>query len=237
MNKLLMLEFMKLKRTVLIVLIPLSLILPLVLVLVQYGFDQQNTFTSLVTKNSVFVQMIAFAAVVISGCFIIAREYKNNLISYLAITPKSLTQILLCKYILLFLEIAILQVLTFGLLIIVNTSISGFDAQIAVQYLTAGMLSTIFLFCLTPAVGYIALLKRNFSSSALIFLIIFMLTYPFAFTDYGYILPHLAPIIMVSKFLGNEQYAQISYGAGSVILFVVFSLFLYLSINQIRKKE
>lgn len=237
MSKLLMLEFMKLKRTFLIVLIPLSLILPLVLVLVQYGFDQQNTFTSVVTKNSVFIQMIAFAAVVISGYYMIAREYKNNLTSYLAITPKSITQILLAKYILLFLEIAVLQVLTFVLLMIINTSLSGFDPQLAVQYLTAGVLSAVFLFCLTPAVGYIALLKRNFSSSALIFLILFMLTYPFAFTDYGYLFPHLAPIILVSKYLGNEQYAQISYGVGTLILMVVFSLFLYLSINRVRKKE
>ena len=237
MSSLLQLEFMKLRRTFLVLLLPLALFVPLALVLIQYGFHPQQSFTAVITKNSVFMQMISFASVVITGCYIVAREYRQQLISYLAITPKSLTRILLSKYILLFLEIAVLQGLTFGLLIVIHSLVSGFDPQLAADYMTAGVLSTLCLMALTPAVVYVALWKRNASAAALLFLVVFMLTYPFAFKDFGAFLPHLLPIILVSKFLGYEQYAHISYARGGLILLAVFMGFLILSIHKINSKE
>ncbi len=236
MTKLLTLEFVKLKRTFLTILLPLSFVSPIVLVLVQYC-NNQNTLPLVVTKNSAFIQMISFACVVISGCYIISREYKNNLLSYLAITPKSMKQVLLCKYIILLIETTLLQLLIFVSLFIINTILSGFDMHIAIQYLTAGILSSIVLFCLTPCIVYITMVIRNFTSSAMVFLILYMLTYPFSFLKFGVFLPHLLPITLIGKFLGNERYAQISYCSGILILIVVFVLFLYLTIIKIGKKE
>lgn len=236
MTKLLMLEIVKLKRTFLTILLPLSFVLPIVLVLVQYG-NNHNTLPSVVTKNSAFIQMISFACVVISGCYIISREYKNNLFSYLTITPKSMKQVLLCKYIVLLLETTILQLLIFVALFIINTVLSGFDMHIGLQYLATGILSTLALFFLTPLVVYITLVIRNFTSSALVFLILYMLTYPFSFLKFGVFLPHLLPITLIGKFLGSERYAQTSYYLGTLILLVVFILFLYLTIIKIGKRE
>lgn len=237
MNRLLTLEIRKLKGTFLNVLLPVTFLLPLVLVLIQFASSQNYSLTEIVMKSSTFIQMISFACVVISGCYIITREYKNNMAPYLAITPNSMTRILLCKFILLALEILMLQLAIFGALFCANTVLNGFNGNTAVSFLTAGILSTLFLSGLIPAIAFIALWRQSFAGSSMIFLILFMLSYPFTFMSYGSIFPQLLPIILVSKYLGYDRYTQVSYESGILILAATFILFLYLSIRLVRKKE
>lgn len=235
MSNLLLIECEKLKKTFLMILFPIALIVPIALVLIPYRF-QTVSLTQVVTKNSVFIQMISYAYVVISGCYMITREYKENTISYIRVTPQSLLKVLFCKYIVLFIEIVILQLFVYGSLSIINGFIIGFTTYITTKFLMAGLLSTIFLSCITPIVVFVSLWRKNFTSATLTFLILFMLTYPFAFMSYGYIFPHLIPIILVSKFLGYGHYTQISYTIGIAILAAVFIAFSYLSIMQVKKK-
>jgi hypothetical protein len=236
MHRLLTLEFRKLKGTFLYILIPVAFLAPLILVLIQYTSGQKASFTEIVTKSSVFIQMISFACVVISGCYITTREYKNEMAQYLAITPNSIIRILLCKFILLFLETLVLQLAVFGVLFCVNTVLNGFNGDIEFRYITAGILSSLFLGCLIPAVTFIALWRRSFAGSSIIFLVLLMITFPFAFMSDGFIFPQLEPIILISEFLGNKRYSQISYAYGILILAATFAAFLYLSIRWVRKK-
>lgn len=236
MNRLLTLEFRKLKRTFLYILLPAAFLAPLILVLVEYASGQNASFSEIITKNSVFIQMISFASVVISGCYSTTREYKSNMEPYLAITPNSMTRILLCKIILLFLETLVLQLAIFGALFCANTVLNGFSGGIAIHLLTAGILSTLFLSCLIPVVTFIALWRRTFAGSSIIFLVLLMFTFPFTFMSYGYLFPQLVPIILISEFLGSKRYTQISYEYGFLILAATFAVFLYLSIIWTRKK-
>lgn len=237
MRQLITLEYRKLKRTFLTILLPLVSLAPFILILLSYTWDHSVSFASVAAKNIVFVQMISFALVVITGCYIVSREYRDQTVHYLQITTKSIIQVLFSKYVILFIQIVILQLFTFGILTLINGMIDGFDKQVTLKFLSAGLLSSLLLFCLTSVVIYIALLRRHFISSALLFLIIFMLTFPFAFESYGYFFPHLLPLILVAKLLGNGQYMDISYGMGILILVVIFIVFLYLSVQKIRTKE
>lgn len=236
MNKLLTLEFRKTKRTFLYILLPAAFLAPLILVIVEYVSSQNVTFFDIIAKNSVFIQMISFASVVISGCYIITREYKCNMMPYLLITPNSMTRILLCKIIVLFLETFVLQLAIFGALILANTVISGFSGEIAVRLFTAGLLSTLLLSCIIPAVTFIALWRRSFAGSSIIFLVLLMLSFPFAFMSFGCLFPQMLPIILISEFFGYKRYTQISYEAGSLTLAATSAVFLYLSIIWTRKK-
>jgi hypothetical protein len=235
--KLLTLEFRKLKGTFLNILLPMAVLMSLALVLAQYASGQKLSLSDTITKSSAFIQMISFACVVISGCYIITREYKNNMAPYLAITPNSMPRILAAKLILLFLETLALQLAIFAGLFLVNTVLNGFDGHAAFRFLASGVLSTLFLGGLIPAVVFIALWRKSFAGSSIFFLVLFMLTFPFSFLSYGYIFPHLLPIILVSKFLGFERYAQISYESGSLVLAATFFVFLYLSVRRVHKKE
>ena len=237
MYKLLNLEFRKLKGTFLLLLAPVTFLAPLTLVLIQYASGSKASLPDIITKSSVFIQMISFACVVISGCYIITREYKSNMLPYLAITPNSTARILFCKFILLFIETLVLQLAIFGALLCVNTALNGFDGGIAFRLLVAGILSALFLGCLIPAIIFIALWRQSFAGSSIIFLVLFMLTFPFTFMSYGYIFPQLVPIILVSKYLGYEHYTRMGYGPGILILAVTFAAFLYLSIRFVKKKE
>ncbi len=237
MYKLLNLEFRKLKGTFLITLVPVTFLVPLILVLVQYASGPKASLPDIITKSSVFIQMISFACVVISGCYIITREYKSNMVPYLAITPNSMSRLLFCKFILLFIETFVLQLAIFGALLCVNTVLNGYDGAIAVRFLVSGILSALFLGCLIPAVIFIALWRQSFAGSSIIFLVLFMLTFPFTFMSYGYIFPHLVPIILVSKYLGYERYTPMGYGPGILILAGTFAAFSYLSVRCMKKKE
>lgn len=88
-------EIKKIRHTFLQPLILISLIGPLLMITVINTIDENKNFFEVVASNSVFVQMIPFAVTVIFGCFIVAREYKENTMVYLKIMPCSQVKIFL----------------------------------------------------------------------------------------------------------------------------------------------
>jgi hypothetical protein len=183
------------------------------------------------------VQIIPFAASVIFGCFVVGREYKDNMMTYLKITPQSQVRIILSKLIVIVLELCLTQLLTFMMLFVINTMVSGYDIDLLLKYIGAGLISAGALSCLVPLMSFISLLRRSFSSAALIFLVIFMLTFPYIFSESGYALPHLLPMILVAKFFGDSGYDNINFWFGALILIVTALIFLYLTIRKIKKKD
>lgn len=237
MGKLLDCELMKIKHTFLQILILVSLIGSIAMITVIYVINDNKAFFEIVKSNSVFVQIIPFAITVIFGCYIVAREYKEDMIIYLEITPQSQVKIMLSKFIVIFLELCLTQILTFFILFIVNTVIDGYDIDLLLKYMKVGLISAGTLSCLVPLMIFISLLRRSFSSASLIFLVIFMLTFPYIFSENGYIFPHLLPMIMVAKFFGSSSYYKISYGLGALILIALAAIFLFLSVVKTKKKE
>lgn len=77
--------------------------------------------------------------------------------------------------------------------------IDGYDTDLLIKYIEVGLISAGTLSCLVPLIAFISLLRRTFSGSALIFLMIFMLTFPYIFSANGYIFTHLLPMILVAK--------------------------------------
>jgi hypothetical protein len=143
---------------------------------------------------------------------------------------------LLSKYVFLILQIWGTQLFIFLVLAFVNVLTNGLNFETTITFFQAGILSAISFSGLAPAIIYIALLRRRFISSLLIFLFLFILTFPFSQMGYGYAFPHLLPLILVSKFFGAAQYSEVSYGACMVILLVVFVLFFSLSIKGIERR-
>lgn len=236
MKSLIFLEFRKTKGTFIIKLIPFILLAPIVLVLVTHFSDSQSTFINVVTKTSVFIQMISFSLIIILGCYAITREYKDNTMSYLCITLKSPSQVLISKYIMLFISILLTQIFIFGAMIILNNIIDGFSQEITMCLVKAGVLSSFTLSCITSIIVYIALLRRSFISSTMIFLFLFILTFPFSLINFTYALPHLLPLVLVSKLLGSSQYPDVNYFVSIFLLLMIFMVFYYLSIRKIAKR-
>ncbi|MDD4113547.1 MAG: ABC transporter permease [Herbinix sp.] len=231
------LEIKKIRHTFLQPLILLSLIGPLLMITVINAIDSDKTFLEVVVSNSVFVQMIPFAVTVIFGCFIVAREYKENMMVYLKIMPHSQVKIMFSKIIVIVLELWLTQIITFIMLFLINTVIEGYDIDILLKYIGAGLISATTFSCLVPLIVFISLLRRNFSGSALILLIIFMMTFPFIFSENGYIFPHLLPMILVAKSFGSSVYNKISFLGGTLILIGIATIFYCLSIRIAKKKE
>ena len=128
------------------------------------------------------------------------------------------------------------QVITFVLLFIINAVIDGFDFVLLMKYVKVALISAAALSALVPLIVFISLVRRSFSSASIIFLMIFMFTFPFIFSENGYVFPHLLPMILVAKFFGNLRYDKISFSFGALVLSLVAMLFLYLSIRKINKK-
>jgi hypothetical protein len=210
---------------------------PIAMIIVMFVVNGDKTFFEVVVSNSVFVQIIPFAVTVIFGCFIVAREYKENMMIYLKITPQSPVKIMLSKFVLILAQLCFTQIFTFIMLFLINTIIDGYDADLLLKYIEAGLISAGTLSCLVPLVVFVSILRRSISGSALLLLVIFMMTFPFIFSENGYIFPHLLPMILVAKFFGNSVYDRISFLYGLLILAAVFIIFLYLSIRRTKKKD
>ncbi|SEW45976.1 ABC transporter permease [[Clostridium] fimetarium] len=236
MRNLIGLELKKIKNTFVNGLVLISILAPILMIVLVYAVSSDKTFLEVVISNSVYIQMIPFAVTVIYGCFIVTREYKENMIVYLEITPQSQTKIMLSKLIVTVLELCLTQVITFVLLFIINAVIDGFDFALLMKYVKVSLISAGALSALVPLIVFISLVRRSFSSASIIFLMIFMFTFPFIFSENGYVFPHLLPMILVAKFFGNLRYDKISFLCGALVLTLVAMLFLYLSIRKTNKK-
>lgn len=235
MGKLFVLEFEKVKKSFLTILIPMVFLGPIVMVYLGFTSSKGQTFYDVVVKESVFIQMIPFAIVVLSGCYILGREYKDNMWTYLNITSKSPTKIILCKIGALCLETIVLQLLTFVVLLLMNSVLEPIDAKVVFTYIKAAVMSSLLMACLVPAIVFITLIKREVAASAIIILIIYMFTFPFIFQDYGYMFPHLLPLVVVIKIFGSDRYVSVNYLIGSGVMVLLFFIFLILSLHKIKK--
>ncbi len=237
MGKLIGIELEKMKHTFLQVLIIISLLGPIALITIMYAITDNKSFFEVVKSNSAFVQLIPFSVTVIFGCFIVAREYKENMMLYLKITPQSQVRIIISKLIVIELELWLTQVVTFILLSVINTVIGGFDTNLLLRYIGAGLISAGALGLLIPVMIYMSLLRRSFSGAALIFLVLFMMTFPFIFSENGHLFPHLIPMLFVAKFFGSSVYNNMRLLYGLLILAAIAGIFLYLSIKKMKQKE
>ncbi len=237
MRNLIGFEIRKIKHTFLSLLILVSLAGPIAMIAVMYAINDEKTFLEVVISNSVFVQLIPFAVTVIFGCFIVAREYKDNMMLYLKITPQSQVKIVLSKFIVIILELSLTQIFSFFMLFIINRVIDGYDTDLLLKYIKAGLISAGALSCLVPLMIFISLIRRSFSSAALIFLMIFMLTFPYIFSENGALFPHLLPMVLVAKFFGNPVYDKVSYLNAVFILIGVAAIFLFLVVRISKKKD
>lgn len=237
MENLINLELIKVRNTFANGLALISIIAPILMIIMVYAVGDDKPFLEIVKSNSVFVQMIPFAVTVIYGCFIVAREYKENMMVYLKITPQSQTKIMLSKLFVILFQLCLTQLVTFILLFILNAVIDGFDTVLLLKYIKAGLISAGTLSALVPLIVFISMIRQSFSSASLIFLILFMFTFPFIFSENGYVFPHLLPMILVARFFDNSKYDKISLLYGSSILATTAIVFLYLLIKKSKIKE
>lgn len=236
MTDLIVMEFKKTRRTFLYKLLPFILLAPIVLVIVIYKTTPQANWIDIIAKYSLFIQMISFSYIVIAGCYTVCREYKDNTLPYISVTQKSIKKVLFSKYVFLLLQIWGTQLFIFLVLTVASSLVDGFSLETLVTFLKAGVISSISFSGLTSAIIYIAVLRQKFISSSVIFLFLFILTFPFSYMGYGYVFPHLLPLILVAKFFGGGQYGDINYGVCMAILFVFFVLFFFLSIWRIGRR-
>ncbi len=157
MKKMIGLEIRKIRNTLLQPLILISLLGPLLMITLINATENDKAFLEVVVSNSVFVQMIPFAVTVIIGCFIVAREYKDNMMVYLYIMPHSQVKIMLSKVIVIILEVWLSQILTFIMLCIMNIVIDGYDIDFLLKYLGASIIRAAALSCRVPLIVFISL--------------------------------------------------------------------------------
>lgn len=238
MRRLLALEFLKLKGALLNILLLCTIFLPILIIVIQYMVSKDSSsFFSVVATNSTVISLSIFSVVIILASYIVAREYKDNTITYLLMTPNSRTKILVSKLIMLFISILLIESFTFAVLLATGYVLEGLSISYAIKFLETWVKSSVMYFLLTSVVVYIALVRRNFVSSLLIPLIALVFTSPFIYKETYIIFPHLIPIVAVSNTLGVDLNQGTNNPLQFIILFVVFIVFLFLSIRKFSARE
>jgi len=231
------LEIKKTKNTFIFVLFLLSIVAPLALVLFAYASNKgANTFFEIVANNCVFIQLLPFAFSVIIGCFIIAREYRDNTMIYLKNTPQSQAKVIFAKILTIVIEVWITQLCTFILLFLINAVVNADSAEL-MEYSKTGLVSAVTISALVPFVAFISVIRRNFSGSAITILLLYMMTFPLIFSENGSLFPHLLPMVLLGKAFGVAQYKNVGIIYGGCILVVLATLFTYLSVRKFSEEE
>ncbi|MBW4084444.1 ABC transporter permease [Paenibacillus sp. S150] len=236
MSKLVYLELLKIKRSYINLFLILSIFIPILFIVIQYVISKEDTtFFSVISKNTSTISVTIFSMIIILATYLIAREYKENTLTYLFVTPVSRTKLLLSKLLLLLLMIVLLELITFGLLALIHLFLGDFTLALASRLFDVWWISSLMFFLLTPVVTYIVLLRKDFVPSLLISLAGFIFTFPFVYRDFYYFFPHLIPMVTVTNYLENDV-SVTSNGMPLLIMLAVFVVFLFLSITKINRK-
>ncbi len=239
MLKFIGLEFHKIKRTTMYLIIISLSVLPVLMILLQYlvSNDSEKEFYTTVASNNIVITMCLYTVAIILANFIITREYQDRTIIYLFITPQSRKKILASKFGLLFILLFSLGAFTYGSILILNMIFGGVDGDVAAKMIGAWFSGVILFFLLMPFIVLIALWRKNFISSMLISLVLVIFTTPFMFTENIYMFPHLIPMAVSNNLLRINNKLDINYPVAFIILAVVFVSCSLLSMKLFNRKE
>ncbi len=224
-------EFLKLRRSRLMLLLMISGILPSLIKFLQLSFSKdtgnQNWEVYLTTGKEILVLGILITVILVSG-FLFNMEYHYKTVSYMLTSGVSRIQIYISKLISLFGVIASLLVvsglseLIFGILL-VKTVIPG---TLFVSFLKVTLWYVMTYFLLSCVVIMVSVVTKRFVITSVITLGYLIMTFPFQLKNSVYLCPFMTPAAAAAKLYGtnyifNNAYKDMAINSLSVLGYLV----------------
>lgn len=209
-------EFIKLRRSKMLLLAMLASVIPPMIRFIQYAFGSNGDaaswerFLSTGQEIGVFCML---TAVILVSCFIFTMEYQYRTASYLFTSGASKTNIFIAKILAVLVITALLFVvsafsqLLFGYL----TIRTGLAWAFLLTFIKVTAWYVLAYFLLSALVAMVAVLLKKFVLSAVVNFGYFMLVFPFHLKSDPYINPFMSPTVVAAKLYDAKDYIFTGY--------------------------
>jgi hypothetical protein len=212
-------EFLKLRRSKMLLLSVIASFIPAMIKFLQFAFgkSQANTSWELFLGSGQELTLLAMLFVVVFvSSFVFSMEYQYNTASYVFTSSISKVNIFVSKM------ISLLAIITFLFIVLASSQLLfGFLA------LKVGISWTLFFkfiqvivwyifsyFLVSAIVVLVAVLIKRFVISAVIVLSYLLLIFPFHAKNNPYICPLMTPTVVASRIYGTSNYIFTNYFTG-----------------------
>lgn len=215
-------EFLKLRRSRLLLLAFTASFLPAMVRYLQYAFGRNGDTVSwewFLASGQEITVFVMLTAVVLVSAFIFSMEYQYNTASYIFTSDVSRADIFISKQGSLLVIIAFLfavsacSELLFGS-IALRTAL---PKVLLLKFMEATVWYIFAYFLLSTAVSMLTVLMKRFAVSAAVVLGYLILVFPFHLKNNLYICPFMTPTVVAAKLLDSDNYIFSSYYKGVTV--------------------
>ncbi len=225
-------EFLKLRRSKLLLLVIISAILPSMVKFIQYLSVKDNsnqTWETFLTSGKEILVMSILITVMLASGFIFTMEYHFKTISYILTSGISKTNIYISKMvsallmILLLLSVSCLSELVFGS-VLFGADIPG---ELIIRFFKVALWYLVSYFLLSSVILLLGVLTKKFVITSVIASGFLMLSFPFQLKQSIYACPFMTPWAVAAKIYGynnyvfNDAYRNVNADVYSVFLFLM----------------
>jgi len=209
-------EFLKLRRSRLVIFVIVASFLPEVVKYLQYTFGKDQATASwqwFLASGQEFMVLLMITLVVSVSSFVFSLEYQYNTASYIFTSSTSKTNIFIAKAIALFFIIALAFLsLAFSELLLsylaLKTAIPG---QLFLNFLKVIGWYILSYYLLSLVVVMLTVFIRKFIIVNVVVLGYIMLVFPFHLKNNLYISPFMIPTVVAAKIYGSANYIFTDY--------------------------
>ena len=225
-------EFLKLRRSKILLLVLIAGILPSLIKLLQSLSAKDGgkyNWQTFISSDKEIMVLGTLITVILASGFIFNMEYQYKTISYILTWNISKIRIFFSKMVSIFFVIVILLFTSF-----ISENLSGFivfqtaiPADLLEMFLKVEAWYLTSYFLLSSIVAMISVLTRKYVITSVISLGFFMLTFPFHLKDSIFICPFMTPSAVAAKIYGfnnyifNNAYRNMDVNTVSVLAFLI----------------
>lgn len=209
-------EFLKLRRSRMLLLVVVTGLMPSLVRFLQGVFGKSSNAIDwnwfLTTHREIMVLCVLASVVLVSG-FIFSMEYQYKTASYIFTSSVSKIKIFVSKMLSLLAVITLLQVvsafgdLLFGFLLVKE----GIPSNLMLKFVEVIGWYIFAYFLISIIVVMIVVLMKKFVVSSVIVLGYLMMVFPFHLKGNPYICPFMSPTIVASKLFNSPDYIFSNY--------------------------
>ena len=240
MYRILYTEFMKIKKSKILLLIPLSSLIPLLLILLIYLSDTEQRMVGwehylghiLLTMNSLTPPVF----ILFTG-YIFSREYSDNTIDAMITYPISRVGILVSKMLIMVPVVLLIMFISFsfGLALGKFLLYDSLSLVVIVEYAKIFLFVSILHLTLVPLAATVSIISKNIIASAAAALAAFLFAIVFLNTEYNVFTPWCVPTLFSSKW--SNYLTQWDFNVYNALMTLAITFVVALVINLIYFKK
>lgn len=209
-------EFLKLRRSKILLLAIIASIIPAMVKYLQYVLEKKHDTVSwkwFLASHQEFTVLIMLMIVVLISSFVISMEYQYNTAPYIFTSGVSKTSIFIAKIIAVLAIIvcmfaaSVISELLFGYL----TLKSGLPLILLIKLMQVTVWYIFSYFLLSIIVVMLTVLTKRFVVSAVVVLGYIIMSFPFHLKNNIYICPFMTPTAVAAKLYNSNNYIFTNY--------------------------